>query len=136
MRNKINFGFGKSSTVDNRDSLDQCLRMSFENVSLNAVQHDNPTYSVYYSVTFTPRDSAAMTAVPQAADDTSGPQTAQVAWEVAIVRDTPRTGAVVARLQRGTKVRLGAAGQDGWYRVKYGNDFGSEGWVYRGAIGR
>jgi uncharacterized protein YgiM (DUF1202 family) len=41
----------------------------------------------------------------------------------------------VARLQRGTKVKVGA-GQDGWYRVQYGSDFTSEGWVYRGAIGK
>jgi hypothetical protein len=137
VRNKINFGFGKSSTVDNRDSLDQCLRMSFENVSLGPVTHDNPTYAVYYSVTFTPRDSTSMPpAATQAAEESSGPQTAQVAWEVAIVRDAPRTGSVVGRLQRGTKVRVGSGGQDGWYRVKYGSDFGSEGWVYRGAIGK
>jgi hypothetical protein len=28
------------------------------------------------------------------------------------------------------------AGQDGWYKVQFGNDFSSDGWVYRGAIGR
>jgi hypothetical protein len=61
--------------------------------------------------------------------------TAQVIWEVAIVRDSPRTGQVLARLVRGTKIRLGS-GEDGWYSVKYGSDFSSEGWVYRGAIGK
>jgi hypothetical protein len=158
-RNKINFSFGKTSTVANKDTLDQCLRMSLENVSLNAVPHDNPLYAMYYSVTFTPRDSVAASSpagvgvaaggsgASSAANGASGnggggvlePEspagTAQVGWEVAIVRDTPRTGQVVARLQRGTKVRVGN-GQDGWYRVQFGNDFGSEGWVYRGAIGR
>ena len=135
VRNKINFGYGKS-TVPNRDTLDGCLRMSFENVSLNAVAHDNPLYGVFYSVTFTPRDSvAAAIPAPSATEADSPAATAQVAWEVAIVRDTPRTGQVVARLQRGTKVRVGA-GQDGWYRVQFGNDFTSDGWVYRGAIGR
>jgi hypothetical protein len=157
-RNKINFSFGKNSTVPNKDTLDQCLRMSLENVSLNAVPHDNPLYAMYYSVTFTPRDSVAAS-IPvasgggangagaanaggnpvgnaNAAGDPESPSgTAQVGWEVAIVRDTPRTGQVVARLQRGTKVRVGN-GQDGWYRVQFGNDFASEGWVYRGAIGR
>jgi hypothetical protein len=134
-RNKINFGFGKS-TVGNRDSLDQCLRMSLENVSLNAVPHDNATYAVFYSVTFTPRDSSAVVTTAAATPEPDAPApTAQVAWEVAIVRDTPRTGTVVARLQRGTKVKVGA-GQDGWYRVQYGADFTSDGWVYRGAIGR
>jgi hypothetical protein len=135
-RNKINFGFGKSSTVPNKDTLDQCLRMSFENVSLNAIPHDNPLYSMYYGVTFTPRDSVAAAIPAPAASEADAPTaTAQVAWEVAIVRDTPRTGQVVARLQRGTKVRVGN-GQDGWYKVQFGNDFTSDGWVYRGAIGR
>jgi hypothetical protein len=134
-RNKINFAFGKTSTVGNRDSLDQCLRMSLENVSLNAVPHDNPGYAVFYSVTFTPRDSAAVVATAVTPEPDAPAQTAQVAWEVAIVRDTPRSGTVVARLQRGTKVKVGA-GQDGWYRVQYGSDFTSEGWVYRGAIGK
>jgi hypothetical protein len=135
VRNKIGWGYGKS-TVPNRDTLDGCLRMSFLNVSLNAVPHDNPLYGVYYSVTFTPRDSvAASTPAPSAAEPDAPAATAQVAWEVAIVRDTPRTGQVVARLQRGTKVHVGA-GQDGWYKVQFGNDFSSDGWVYRGAIGR
>jgi hypothetical protein len=60
---------------------------------------------------------------------------AQVTWEVAIIRDAPKTGKVLARLQRGTAIRVGAA-KDGWYPVKYGEGFASDGWVYRGAIGR
>jgi hypothetical protein len=135
-RNKIVVSFAKSSNIPNKDTIEGCLRMSFENVSLGTVPHENPLYAMYYSVTFTPRDSVAA-AIPaaSAAEPDAPAATAQVAWEVAIVRDTPRTGQVVARLQRGTKVRVGN-GQDGWYRVQFGNDFGSEGWVYRGAIGR
>lgn len=137
-RNKVGFSFGKNSTVGNRDSLDLCLRMSLENVSLNAVPHDNPTYAVFYSVTFTPRDAMPSSGGAVAATEAAEPgasQTAQVAWEVALVRDKPRDGQVVGRLQRGTKVRVGP-GQDGWYKVQFGTDFGSEGWVYRGAIGK
>ena len=78
--------------------------MSLENVSLNAVPHDNPGYAVFYSVTFTPRDSAAVVATAAATAEPDAPaQTAQVTWEVAIVRDAPRTGTVMARLQRGTE---------------------------------
>jgi hypothetical protein len=133
----LSFTFGKSTTVENKDSLEQCLRESLDRVSVNAVAHDNPLYSVFYSVTFTPRDSAGgASAASLAVDqDVGGPQTAQVAWEVAIVRDSPRTGSVIGRLQRGTRVRVGN-GQDGWFKVKYGADYGSEGWVYRGAIGK
>jgi hypothetical protein len=138
-RNKINFNFGKA-TVGNKDSLDQCLRMSLLNVSLGPVPHDNPSYAMFYSVTFTPRDSVPGTPSAQAAANEPPPpesaaQTAQVAWEVAIVRDNPRTGTVIARLQRGTKVKVGA-GQDGWFKIGYGADMTSEGWVYRGAIGK
>jgi hypothetical protein len=135
VRNKISIGYGKV-TIPNKDTLEGCLRMAFENVSLNAVAHDNPLYGVYYGVTFTPRDSvAAATPAPVATESDTPAATAQVAWEVAIVRDAPRTGQVVARLQRGTKVHVGT-GQDGWFRVQFGNDFASDGWVYRGAIGR
>ena len=60
---------------------------------------------------------------------------AAVEWEVALVRDLPKTGQVVARLPRGTKVKVGSA-KEGWYSVKYGAAFANEGWLYRGAIGR
>jgi uncharacterized Zn ribbon protein len=60
---------------------------------------------------------------------------ASVGWEVALVRDVPKTGGVVARLPRGTKVKIGAI-KDGWYAIKYGDGFASDGFVYRGAIGR
>ena len=51
------------------------------------------------------------------------------------MRDAPKVGTIVARLPRGTKVKLGPT-KDGWYQVKFGDDFGTEGWVYRGAVGR
>jgi len=68
-------------------------------------------------------------------ETSSGGATAQVTWEVALIRDAPKTGKILARLQRGTSLRIGAA-KDGWYPVKYGDGFGSDGWVYRGAIGK
>jgi hypothetical protein len=52
-----------------------------------------------------------------------------------LVRDVPKTGAVVARLPRGTKVKIGVI-KDGWYAVKFGDGFASDGFVYRGALGR
>ncbi|MBX3196684.1 MAG: hypothetical protein KF894_00905 [Labilithrix sp.] len=60
---------------------------------------------------------------------------AAVAWEVALVRETPKTGSLVARLPRGAKVKVGTA-KDGWFLIKYGEGYAHEGWVYRGAIGR
>jgi glucose/arabinose dehydrogenase len=58
-----------------------------------------------------------------------------VTWRVGLVRSTPKNGKIVARLPRGTTVRVGPE-KDGWYPVRYGEDFASEGWLYRGAIGR
>jgi len=60
---------------------------------------------------------------------------ATVAWEVALVRDAPKTGGLVSRLPRGTKVKVGSS-KDGWYQIKFGESFNNDGWVYRGAIGR
>jgi hypothetical protein len=159
--NRVAVEIGKSSTVANVDGFASCVKPAFQGVSLGALDHQNPRYALFYSVVFAPKDARVATSgsagaaspsgsplptsvgtspastpanasSPAAADDDG---TAQVMWEVAIVRDTPRTGQVLARLQRGTKIRLGQ-GQDGWYRVKYGTDFASEGWVYRGAIGK
>jgi len=107
------------------------------------VPHDNPRYSVAYSVTFTGEPAGAPSASAAASARTgvgggggdAAEGTAQVIWEVAIVRDAPKTGKVVARLQHGAELRLGAV-KDGWYPVKFGDGFTSDGWVYRGAIGR
>ncbi len=65
----------------------------------------------------------------------AGLKPAQVEWEVALVRDSPKTGKILARLPRGSQVRVGPV-KDGWYPVTYGSSYSSDGWVYRGAIGR
>jgi len=59
----------------------------------------------------------------------------QIEWPMAIVRDAPRDGKIVARLPKGTSVRIGSA-KSGWYPIRYGEAVANEGWVYRGAIGR
>jgi hypothetical protein len=146
---------GKSSTVADSQGFATCVKSSFQGVSLGALDHQNPRYTIGYSVVFSPTDHVAPAqdsnpsgpadGVPAAALSPSASPSAassrgsaddsgvEVAWEVAIVRDSPRTGSVVARLPRGTKVRLGA-NQDGWYKIAFGKD--TEGWVYRGAVGR
>ena len=112
-----------------------CAKSALGSASLQGIAHDNARYSVAYPVTFggPPATSpAAEIAAPAPAADGS----AQVEWEVAIVRDAPHTtGKVLARLQHGTALRVGSP-KDGWYPVKYGDGFSSDGWVYRGAIGR
>lgn len=144
--NRPTFGVGKATTVANPDALVACLKSAFESVSLSAVGHEHPMYAVLYTATFSSSSRGgspasanqgvapaipAIAAVTPASDD----PTAELVWEVTLVRDQPKNGQIVGRLLRGTKVRLGAA-QNGWYPVRYGKEFQSEGFIYRAAIGR
>jgi Bacterial SH3 domain len=110
-----------------------CAKSALASASLEGIAHDNPRYGVAYVVTL----SAPAAAEPEAAAPPApvADGTAQVVWDVAIVRDAPKTGKVLARLQRGTPLHIGTS-KDGWVPVKYGDGFATEGWVYRGAIGR
>jgi Bacterial SH3 domain len=153
---KVAADVGKSSTVSDSQGFATCVKGAFQGVSLGALDHQNPRYAIAYNVLFTPTDHGesqpsgpsdgipAVTATPTGKPASSTPgasaakapmddSNAEVAWDVAIVRDSPRTGSVLARLPRGTKVHLGA-NQEGWYKIQYGA--GTEGWVYRAAIGR
>ena len=124
-----------------------CARSALASASLDGIAHDNPRYSVAYAVTLgappgtdaspaaAPTSTVAPTSAPASGAAAAADGTAQIEWDVAIVRDAPKTGKIVARLQRGTSVRLGAA-KDGWYPIKYGDGFAGDGWIYRGAIGR
>ena len=57
-----------------------------------------------------------------------------MSWDVALVRSGPsRDGKVVARVLSGTRVVVVGKNAD-WYQIKY-DAKGSQGWVYRTAIG-
>jgi len=144
---------GRSSTIKDSDGWwlsEVWIRL----VSLSALAHEHPSYSlliqcgVFFAVFWVRvcvlfrsqlerrRDGASRGHGQRAGGRQSGAvDGAQVVWEIAIVRDRPRTGQVVARLPRGSNVRVGS-GQDGWYPIKYGEGFASEGWLYRAAIGK
>jgi hypothetical protein len=135
-RNAVAIDLGKNPGVPAADGILTCAKEAFAGATPGNGAHDNPRYSVAYTVTFgspassgAPATSAAPSAARVASDAT------QVVWDVAIVRDVPKTGKVVARLQRGTTLQIGPV-KDGWYPVKFGEGFADEGWVYRGAIGR
>lgn len=142
-RGGFSIDLGRGHSVASPDALLACARTDVTGISLAGIAHDNPRYSVAYSVTFdsapgaAPSQTGASPSPPSAAvvapGDADSP--AEVVWEVAIVRDAPKTGKVLARLQRGTTVHLGTA-KDGWYPVKFGDGFASDGWLYRGAVGR
>lgn len=145
---------GKSSTVGNQDALGACLKSIFQGVNVGTVGHEHPRYTVAYTATFSPGSPEAKSDVKEdhasanakaSTDDKPDakpepkealpPGEATVGWEIALVRDTPKTGQIVARLPRGTRVKVGSS-KEGWFAVKYGDGFASDGWLYRGAIGR
>jgi hypothetical protein len=144
-RGGVGVDLGRGQTVSSADALLACAKSDVAGASLAGIVHDNPRYSVAYSVTFGPGSGTPAGGAESATSTPATPATpastgavdgqAQVVWEVAIIRDAPKTGKILARLQRGTEIHIGAA-RDGWYPVKYGDGFSSDGWVYRGAIGR
>lgn len=60
---------------------------------------------------------------------------ATVTWGVAIIRDAPRTGAIVGRLVQGTAVEM-VDHRGGWYAIRWGRSGTSVGWTFRDAIGQ
>jgi hypothetical protein len=162
---RVSYDLGKSTSVPNPTAIGTCLKASFAKASVDkGVTHEHPRYTVSYTAMLSNDGSPAPSGKDvEAAEEapsgkaktgepavekapSAGPEEprprlatasgeASIAWEVALVRDAPKVGGVVGRLPRGTKVKVGPT-RDGWYAVKFGDDFGSEGWVYRGAIGR
>jgi hypothetical protein len=138
--NRISVESGKSSTVKDVDSLKAFIAGEVKSMSLKPVDHQNERYSVLYVVNIS-TGAEASAASSSSSTTPSKPESAlpegqaAVAWDSAIVRDAPHTGAIVAHLPRGTKVQLGAS-EGGWYKIKFGPSFASEGYVYRGAIGK
>lgn len=142
-----------------------CAKAAVAGANVSHLSHDHPRYSVAYSVAFAAEAPGGAASNPSAASGPASAarqdgartekessregtaasepaksashdaETATVEWDAAIVRDEPKTGKIVARLPRGTALRLGPV-KDGWYPIKYGDGLASEGWVYRGAIGR
>jgi hypothetical protein len=129
----IGVDLGRGHGVSSPDALLACAKSDISGATLSGVPHENPRYNVAYSVTFGGPAAPASASAHPAVEAEAG--TAQIVWEVAIVRDAPKTGKVVARLQRGAELHLGTP-KDGWYPVKFGDGFASDGWIYRGAIGK
>jgi hypothetical protein len=136
-RGLLSVDLGRGQSVTSPDALLACAKADLAGTNTAGVAHDNPRYTVAYAMAFGGGVHAAAPAASPStrpmSDSTEG--AAQVIWEVALVRDAPKTGKVVARLQRGATLHIGPS-KDGWYPVKYGDGFASDGWVYRGAIGR
>ncbi len=132
----------------------QCAAKELANVSLDDVPHKHRRYTLEYPLTFYgpgkhpsheghegegASDGAGAGAEAPSDGEAKGSTTSEtevggsalVAWDTALLRKEPKIGDVVARLVRGTKVKI-VAKQDDWYKVESG---GKTGWVYRGTIG-
>ena len=131
---------GKSTTLPVRTArtLADCAEKEFSGIDLEGVEHQHAQYTVFYLLTFSaPKVEPAPDAEESGAganEQTVGASgRATVSWNVALVREEPKDGAIVARLLSGTRVIV--TGRRGnWCRIKY-DAKGSEGWVYRTAIG-
>jgi hypothetical protein len=137
-RGSMAVDLGRGRANPSADSLLACARTEVSGASIAAIEHEHPRYTVAYWVGLNGSRTSAPAATisePLLTPASSAESAAQVEWEVAIVRDVPKTGKVVARLQRGATVHIGTP-KDGWYPVQYGDGYASAGWVYRGAIGR
>lgn len=143
-----------SSTVN---GILQCAAREFSSIALDEVPHKFRRYSLVYTATFYPPgkhpedarageekgapspDAQADGAEGEGDDQAAGTTTsesaasgsASISWDTALVRKEPKTGEVVARLVRGTRVKL-TGRQNDWYKIEHR---GKVGWVYRGAIG-
>ena len=83
-----------TTTASSSGPLLACAKSALASATLDGIAHDNPRYSVAYAVTF----GAACRSRKQGPRPLAGPAisdaTAQVEWDVAIVRDAPKTGKV------------------------------------------
>lgn len=123
---------GRSTTLpdDMAQTFLECGKKELMPVSLQGVKHTRAQYTVYFMLEVVPKgDTVDKPEVKP--DDASGRAT--VSWEVALIRDKPKDGAIVARILRGTNVVV-TGRQDDWYRVKY-DAKGNEGWVFKTAVG-
>jgi hypothetical protein len=134
-----------SSTVN---GILQCAAREFSSIALDEIPHKYRRYSLVYTATFHPpgkHPEAAPTGEGEGAgeggeggeaagtttSESAASGSAMISWDTALVRKEPKTGEVVARLVRGTRVKLNGR-QNDWYKIEHR---GKVGWVYRGAIG-
>ena len=111
-----------------------CTADYIRDVNPDKIPHKYSRYRVFYKIKFYPPG----TALPRKGTDESASDEsdndrglAAVTWDTALIRDEPQTGKIIARLVRGTRVKILSRRKD-WYRVKLRH---KEGWVYRGALG-
>lgn len=145
-RKEVRVMNGKSTTLpkEKAEAIVKCADSAFDKTGLAEIPHKHRRYLIFYTATFgggpaadkptEPANEKPTLEGPVAGTTTSESPAAgyaTVAWDVVLVRDAPKTGNVVGRLLRSSKVKV-VAHQGEWYRVSFGS---TEGWVYRGTIG-
>ncbi len=122
----------------------QCAVQEIANLPLEEVPHKLARYTLAYQLTFYKPGTAPADATPgsdkdaddekpvgQTTSETGVTGTAVVSWDTAVLRKEPKEGEVLARLVRGTRVKL-VGRQNDWYKVESGS---KTGWVPRGSLG-
>lgn len=142
---EVNFGSkkierilrGKSTTIasDPASKLYACAEKEFASAAVDSVEHKHTGYTVFYKAQLFPpgnKPGADKPASDKPENEASG--LATVTWNSAVIRDKPgKDSNRVASILRGTRVTV-VGRSDNWYRIKY-DASGSEGWVYKDAIG-
>jgi hypothetical protein len=112
-----------------------CAGKALEGLDLEKIPHQHDRYVVSFPVSFYPPGKAPSAEDEATATAEGGAPSAEkvpIAWEKALLRETPKDGKVVARIPQGTRVEI-VEQKDDWYLVKSGS---KQGWVYRQAIGK
>lgn len=142
--NKLdNFVAGKSTTLPSgvTKQLLRCAEKELGRVSLEGVNHPMTSYRVFYRLEFGAEpgqnsganDEKSGEDAPASGEVIAASGRVTVTWDAALVRAKPKDGEVLARVLGGTRLTV-TAHQGDWYRVKY-DAKGSEGWVFKAAIG-
>jgi hypothetical protein len=137
---------GKKTSLPNStvQGILQCAAREFTNVSLDEVPNKHRRYTVFYTAAFYPpgkepqgeakpgsEDGDSEAAAGSTTSESEASGLATVNWDTALVRKDPKDGDVVARLVRGTRVKI-VGRQNDWYKIEHGS---ATGWVHRAAIG-
>lgn len=111
-----------------------CVADYVRELQAEKIPHEHGRYLVDFNLHFRAHAEAPTAKVEEesAGVEEGTDAVASIVFDSALLRDEPRTGKTVARLVRGTHVKILGSRKD-WFEVKMGNH---QGWLYRSVIGR